>query len=89
LSSWALKVIKTAEGYMATNSLVSNYIQNKTRITSQKEYLEYMQNPLISQYEKLSSSSYYLSFAVAALVIICVLYMIRIRRFTDGEREKK
>lgn len=89
LSSSALKVIKTAEAHMATNSLVSNYIQNKTRITSQKEYLEYMQNPLISQYEKLSSSSYYLSFAVAALVIICVLYMIRIRRFTDGEHEKK
>lgn len=89
LCSSVLKVLRTVEGHLATNTTVLEYIQNKARITNQKDYLEYMQNPLIAQYEKISSATYFLSFAVVVLVLVCVLYAIRIRRFTEGDYEKK
>ena len=65
LCSSVLKALRTVEGHLATNTTVLEYIQNKARITNQKDYLEYMQNPLIAQYEKISSATYFLSFAVA------------------------
>lgn len=89
LSGAVLKVSRTLEGHFATNSAVSDYVKNKMRITSEAEYLGYMENPHILQYERISSLSYTLSFVTVILAIICVLYLFRIRRFTDGEHEKK
>ena len=84
-----IRVFKTVEGHLATNKGVMQYIRNKAYITSESEYLEYMNNPLISQYERISSVSYALSIVSVILAIICVLYMIRIRRFTEGDYQNK
>ncbi len=89
LCASALKVFRTIEGHLATNSVVMEYVQNKARITNQKEYLEFMQNPYIAEYEKISSVSYVLSFAAVILALVCVLYAIRIRRFTEGDSKEK
>ena len=89
LSAAVLRVLRTLEGHLATNKVVSAYVQNKAHITSQSEYLEYMQNPLISRYESVNSACYVLSVVTAILAIVCVLYMIRVRRFTEGDYKKK
>lgn len=89
LSAAAFRVFRTIEGHLATNSTVCAYVQNKAHITSQSEYLEYMQNPLISRYESINSASYVLNIVTAILAIVCVLYMIRVRRFTEGDYKKK
>ena len=89
LSAAVLRVLRTFEGHLATSKVVSAYVQNKAHITSQSEYLEYMQNPLISRYESVSSACYVLSVVTVIFAIVCVLYMIRVRRFTEGDYKKK
>ena len=84
LSGAVSNVVKTVEGHLATNEQVRGYVQNKAYIYSEKAYNDFMKNPLIAQYEKVSSVSYILVFLTAVLCAVCLLYMIRIRRFTDG-----
>ncbi len=89
LSAALSKIFKTVEAHLLTETLVSDYVKNKMYITSSKEYLEYQQNPLISQYESISSTSYILAIATVVLAIICILYLLRIRRVTEGDEVKK
>ena len=77
------KIFTTIEGHLATNPDVLGYVQNKAYITNELHYKSFMENPLIVQYENISAVSYYTAFISVALVIICVLYTFRIRRFTD------
>ena len=84
LSGAVQNVLKTYEGHLATNGSVMNYVRNKPYITSEKVFNEFMANPLIKQYENVSTAAYAAVFVTAALCIICLLYMTRIKRFTDG-----
>ena len=84
-----IKIFKTVEGHLATNPVVNEYVRNKVHIASQKEYLEFLKNPYIARFEKVSSISYVLSFVCVILVLICILYTLRIRRFTEGDYKKK
>ena len=77
-------VMTTLEGHLATNSYVLEYIRNRTVMTRQV-YETYMQNSLVTNYEAVSTAAYVIAFVSAALVLISVLYMFRIRRFTDGD----
>ena len=79
------KVMSTLEAHLATNPEVGRFIRNKATITSEAVYNEYMQNPLIIDYERVSSLAYYSGFAAIILVLISALYLLRIRRFTDGD----
>jgi len=89
LSAALTKIFKTVEAHLLTNTVVSDYVKNKAYITSSKEYLEYQQNPLISQYESISSTSYILAIVTVVLAVICILYLLRIRRVTEGDEVKK
>ncbi len=89
LSAALSKIFKTIEAHLLTEKAVSDYVKNKIYITSNKEYLEYQQNPLISQYESISSTSYILAIATVVLAVICILYLLRIRRVTEGDEVKK
>lgn len=84
-----LKVLRTLEGRLATNEVVSGYVKSKAHISSASEYMKYMQIPEIAKYEKISSAAYILSFVTVILALICVLYLFRIRRFTDGDGGEK
>ncbi len=79
------KIMTTFEAHLATNDVVMRFIRNKATITSETVYNEYMQNPLIIDYERVSSLAYYSGFAAIILVLISALYLLRIRRFTDGD----
>lgn len=87
LCSFACRVSQTLEAHLTSKPAVLEYVRNKAYITKEAEYLEYMKNPLVSGYEKVSSVSYILSIAVAVLAVICILYSLRIRRFTEGEND--
>ena len=89
MCSFARRVSQTLEAHLTTKADVLEYVRNKAYITKESEYLEYMKNPLISGYEKISTISYILSIATAALAVVCVLYALRIRRFTEGENDNK
>lgn len=89
LSASLTKIFKTFEAHLLTNTVVSDYVKNKAYIASSKEYLGYQQNPLISQYERISSTSYILAIATVVLTVICILYLLRIRRVTEGDEVKK
>ena len=52
---------------------------------TKQSYDTYIQSPLVTNYEAVSSAAYASAFIAAALMLICVLYMFRIRRFTDGD----
>jgi hypothetical protein len=82
------KVLITLETHIATNKSVLEYIRNKATIKSVEVYVAYMQNPLIINFEKVSSVAYYIAFVSAFLVLASVVYMLRIRRFTDGDGKK-
>ena len=84
LAGGVRNVLTTIEGHLATNSYVLEYIRNKTVMTKQS-YDTYIQSPLVTNYEAVSSAAYASAFIAAALMLICVLYMFRIRRFTDGD----
>lgn len=84
LSGAVQNILKTIEGHLATDSYVMNYVRNKPYITSEKVYNEFMANPLVKQYEGVSSAAYAAVFVTIALCIICLLYMTRVKRFTDG-----
>ena len=84
LSGAASNIVKTVEGYLATNESVRGYVQNKAYIYSEKAYNDFMKNPLIARYESVSTAAYVLMIVTAVLCTVCLLYMIRIRRFTDG-----
>ena len=79
----ARNIFTTLEGHLATDDYVKGYVQNKVYITNEENYKAFMSNPLVAQYEKISMISYVLAFVAVAFVLISVLYMIRIRRFTD------
>lgn len=79
------KIMSTLEAHLATNPEVGRFIRNKATITIETVYNEYMQNPLIVDYERVSSLAYYSGFAAIILVLISALYLLRIRRFTDGD----
>jgi hypothetical protein len=79
------KVLTVLEAHLATNEAVLEYIRNKAAIKSAEVYNAYMQNPLIVNFEKISSAAYYCSFISAFFVLISIVYMMRIRRFTDGD----
>ena len=89
LSDGVQNVIKTIEGHLATNSTVSGYVQNKAYIYSEKAYNDFMKKPLILQYEKVSMAAYVAAILSAALFVICLLYLIRMRRFTDGAENNR
>ena len=89
LSATILKIFRTIEGHLATHPDVRAYVQNKAYITNKADYLGYMQNPLIYRYEKISSFSYAVSIVAVVFALISILYAIRIRRFTEGDYEKK
>lgn len=78
-------VLTTLEAHLATRTRVLDYIKNKAYITDEKIFEEFMRDKDVVMYEKISSVGYVLSFVCAALVIICMLYTVRIQRFTDRE----
>ena len=82
------KILTVIETHLATNDDVLGYIRNKATIKSIDVYNEYMQNPLIVNFEKVSGAAYYCAFISAILVLASIVYMLRIRRFTDGEDKK-
>ena len=84
LANGISNVVKTYEGYLMTNEVVRGYVQNKAYIYSEKAYNDFMKNPFIAHYEKISGISYVFVFAVVGISLICLLYMIRMKRFTDG-----
>lgn len=85
----AKSTLTTLEAHLATNKDVQSYVQNKAYIINEENYNSFMSNPAISQYESVSSVSYYLAFLAVIIAFICVLYTVRIRRFTEGDYEKK
>ena len=82
------KILTVIETHLATNDDVLGYIRNKATIKSVDVYNEYMQNPLIVNFERVSGAAYYCAFISAILVLASIVYMLRIRRFTDGEDKK-
>ena len=82
------KVLTVLETHLATNTDVLEYIRNKATITSAWVYEKYMSNPLIANFEKVSSAAYYCAFISAFSVLACIVYMLRIRRFTDGDSKQ-
>ena len=84
ISGMIQNVLKTFEGHLATNEAVKDYVRLKAKITSEKVFNEYMENPLIARYESISTASYVCTFVTVALCLICLLYMVRVRRITDG-----
>ena len=88
ISSGVRNVLTTLEGHLATNTYVLEYIRNKTVMTKQV-YDAYIQNPLVTEYEAVSTAAYVSSFVSAALVLISVLYIFRLRRFTEGDNTIK
>ena len=88
--NFARNVAITFKGYVATNKDVSDYVKNKAYILNEQNYEMFMRNPLIRQYEKISTIAYFLAIASAVFALIGILYLFRIRRFcgVDNEYEK-
>lgn len=84
LSGAIQNILKTFEGHLASNEFVKNYVRSKPYITSESVYKEFMSNPLVSRFESISTAAYVSVFVTIFFSVVCILYLIRVRRFTDG-----
>ncbi len=87
LAPVARNILDTFCGHLlATSKDALDFAQNKMFLTNEQTYLSLMQNPDIALYEKASGASYILAFVSVVLSLCVILYMLRMMRFTDGDK---
>ena len=63
---------------------MAEYVRNKAFIINEENYRLLMENPLIAGFESINSAVYYTTIASFIACVVCVLYLLRIWRVSEG-----
>ncbi len=85
VSSCFGKIATCVMGYMATKPEIEEYIFAVERMPESISNELYMNSTFIQTYETINTLGYVFVILSVAVTLVSVLYLLRIRRFTDGE----